>query len=83
MTRDACTQSGTLPSLSSSNPSTNLTPSIVEMSTNEDSLNSDDNKTKSDEEVSDRFFSLNYNFCLVLYLQICHIFIIVLQSKTI
>ena len=56
MTRDACTQSGTLPSLSSSNPSTNLTPSIIEMSTNEDSLNSDDNKTKSEEEVSDRYF---------------------------
>ncbi|KEH25329.1 hypothetical protein MtrunA17_Chr6g0457141 [Medicago truncatula] len=51
MTRDACTQSGTLPSISSSNPSTNLTPSIVEISTNEDSQNSDDNQTKSEEEV--------------------------------
>lgn len=57
MTRDACTQSGTLPSISSSNPSTNLTPSMVEMSTNDDSQNSDDNQTKFEEEVSDKFFS--------------------------
>ncbi|KAK2366209.1 hypothetical protein QL285_079617 [Trifolium repens] len=51
MTRDAYTQSNMLHCLSSSNPSTTLTPSIIEMSTNEDSINSDDNKTKSEEEV--------------------------------
>ncbi|XP_045818189.1 uncharacterized protein LOC123910944 [Trifolium pratense] len=51
MTRDAYTQSSMLHCLSSSNPSTTLTPSIIEMSTNEDSTNSYDNKTKSEEEV--------------------------------
>ncbi|WJX72564.1 hypothetical protein P8452_56430 [Trifolium repens] len=51
MTRDAYTQSNTLHCLSSSNPSTTLTPSIIDISTNEDSINSDDNKRKSEEEV--------------------------------
>lgn len=61
MTRDAYTQSSTFPSLSSSNLSTILTPSIIEISTklSQDSLNSEDNKTKLEKEVSARFFSLS------------------------
>ncbi|XP_050906550.1 uncharacterized protein LOC127120182 [Lathyrus oleraceus] len=53
MTRDAYTQSSTFPSLSSSNLSTILTPSIIEISTklSQDSLNSEDNKTKLEKEV--------------------------------
>jgi hypothetical protein len=56
MTRDAYTQSNMLHCLSSSNPSTTLTPSIIDISTNEDSINSDDNKRKSEEEVSGGIF---------------------------
>lgn len=67
MTRDACTQS-TLPFLNSINNSTILTPSIIEMTTklSEDSTNSDDTKTKSDEEVSARLFFLLIHFSNLL-----------------
>lgn len=53
MTRDAYTQSSAFPCFSSSNLSTILTPSTTEISTklSQDSLNSDDNEIKLEEEV--------------------------------
>ncbi|XP_058773266.1 uncharacterized protein LOC131647386 isoform X2 [Vicia villosa] len=53
MTRDAYTQSSTFPCFSSSNLSTILTPSTIEISTklSQDSLNSDENEIKLEEEV--------------------------------
>ena len=60
MTRDAGTQS-TPPSLVSSNPSTDLTPSIIKspIKLSEDSLNSN-TKAITEEEVCVRFFLLFY-----------------------